>query len=134
MVFSGGVLTPAAASQRFDEMLHRSEELAFAKQPVVEAATGVIVGYCGCDWFDLKGERRLELGYRLTPEARGRGFATEAGQALLELTAHTFRGDLFTIIHPSNAASAKTAEKLGFRFWMKTHVDGQVRDISRLEV
>ena len=40
MVFSGGVLDQAAAHQRFDEMLHRGEELTFAKQPVIGTRYG----------------------------------------------------------------------------------------------
>ena len=54
------------------------EELTFAKQPVIERATGTIVGYAGVNWFDFEGERRLEFGWRLVPEARGKGYATEA--------------------------------------------------------
>jgi len=35
------------------------------------------------NWFDFEEQRRLEYGYRLVPEARGKGYATEAGRALL---------------------------------------------------
>src|SRR5438270_4179849 len=81
MVFSGGVLEAAAANARFDEMLERAHELPFAKQPVIERRTGRIVGYAGVNWFEFEGERRLEFGWRLVPEARGHGYATEASEA-----------------------------------------------------
>ena len=58
---------------RFDEMLERAEDLPFAKQPVIERSSGEIVGYAGVNWFDFESRRRLEFGWRLVPEARGRG-------------------------------------------------------------
>jgi RimJ/RimL family protein N-acetyltransferase len=83
MVFSSGVADIAEANRRFDEMLLRAEELPFAKQPVIELATGMIIGYSGANWIEFEGRNRLEFGYRLIPEARGRGFATEASRAVL---------------------------------------------------
>ena len=80
MVFSEGVHDLESANVRFDGMLRTAIEVPFAKQPVIERATGTIVGYSGVAWFDFEGERRLEFGYRLVPEARGRGYATEAGR------------------------------------------------------
>src|ERR1700733_5665379 len=47
MVFSSGVLTVDAANDRFDEMLMRGAEVAFAKQPLIEKVTGLIIGYAG---------------------------------------------------------------------------------------
>lgn len=52
-------------------MLGNAGRLTFAKQSVIERATGRIVGYCGVDWFELEGEQRLEFGWRLVREARG---------------------------------------------------------------
>src|SRR5437879_4768610 len=72
MVFSDGVHTVESAHRRFDEMLVRAEELGFAKQPVIERATGRIVGYSGVNWIAFEGEQRLEFGYRLVPDARGK--------------------------------------------------------------
>ena len=57
----------------------------------------------------------VEFGYRLLPKFWGRGYATEAGRAVVN---HAF-GDLgltalCAIIHPDNTASRAVAEKLGF--------------------
>src|SRR6476661_2124517 len=114
MVFSGGVHTVDSAHERFDEMLVRAAELPFAKQPVIERSSGVIVGYSGVNWFDFEGERRLEYGYRLVPEARGKGYATEAGRAVLDVARDTFRGEILAMIDPTNDASQNVARKLGF--------------------
>lgn len=131
MVFSAGVHDLASAHARFDEMLCTSAELPFAKQPVIELATGTIVGYSGVAWFDFEGARRLEFGYRLVPAARGRGYATEAGRVVLELAAETFRGELLAMIDPTNTPSRNVITKLGFTFWKRAEVDGYLDHLYR---
>jgi RimJ/RimL family protein N-acetyltransferase len=131
MVFSSGVLTTSAAHDRFDEMLVRGAELPFAKQPVIVRSTGVIVGYAGVNWFDFEGRPRLEFGYRLVPEARGVGYATEASRAVLAEAAVTFRGEILAMIDPTNRASQNVARKLGFTFWKQATVDGYIDNIYR---
>jgi RimJ/RimL family protein N-acetyltransferase len=66
-------------------MLARAGELTFAKQPVIERSSGQVVGYAGVDRFVFEGQSRLEFGYRLVPQARGKGYATEAGRACWQL-------------------------------------------------
>jgi len=131
MVFSAGVHDRESAHDRFDGMLHTAAELPFAKQPVIERATDTIVGYSGVAWFDFEGVRRLEFGYRLVPEARGRGYATEAGLAVLGLAAETFRGELLAMVDPTNRASGNVITKLGFEFWKQAEIDDYVDDLFR---
>jgi RimJ/RimL family protein N-acetyltransferase len=134
MVFSAGVLDAPAANARFDAMLVRATEVTFAKQPVIERSSGITVGYVGVDWFDLEGRRRLEFGWRLVPEARGVGYATEASRRLLDLAAETFRGEILAMIDPRNQPSRGVARKLGFTFWQQATVDGFVDDLFRLRI
>ena len=134
MVFSDGVLDSDSAHRRFDEMLERAAELSFAKQPVIERLTGSIVGYSGVNWFDFEEQRRLEYGYRLVPEARGKGYATEAGRALLTLAAETFCGEILAMIDPTNVPSQNVARKLGFALWKRAVADGFLVDLYRLQV
>jgi RimJ/RimL family protein N-acetyltransferase len=131
MVFSAGVHDVASAHARFDEMLSTAAELPFAKQPLIELGTGALVGYSGVAWFDFEDTRRLEFGYRLVPEARGRGYATEAGRAVLALAAETFRGELLAMIDPRNDASTNVAVKLGFTFWKQEIVNGYRDNLYR---
>ena len=133
MVFSGGVHDLESAQARFDEMLRTASEVPFAKQPVIERATGTIVGYAGVAWFGFEGERRLEFGYRLVPDARGRGYATEAGRAVLDVATDTFRGELLAMIDPTNDASQGVIGKLGFTFWKQAEVDGYIDNLYRRE-
>jgi RimJ/RimL family protein N-acetyltransferase len=134
MVFSGGVHDHAGAHERFDEMLRTASEVAFAKQPVIDRATGTIVGYCGVAWFEFEGDRRLEFGYRLVPEVRGRGYATEAGRALLARAHESFRGELLAMVDPTNGPSNKVIAKLGFTYWKQAEIDGFVDNLYRLTI
>lgn len=134
MVFSGGVLDSGSAHRRFDEMLMRAQELPFAKQPVIDREAGVIIGYAGVNWFELSHDRRLEFGYRLVPEARGRGFATEASRMVLAGAEETFSGEILAMIDPRSTASQTVARKLGFAFWKRAIVDGFLDDLYRLQV
>jgi RimJ/RimL family protein N-acetyltransferase len=134
MAFAGGPLAPDEAHARFDRMLARCTEFSFAKQPIVERCSGVVIGYTGVDWIELDGGRWLEWGYRLVPEARGKGYATEASLALLDVARHDHRGGILGIIHPDNRASQNVIRKLGFAYWKQTPVQGDLRNLYRLRV
>ncbi len=123
MEFSAGVHDAVSANTRFDEMLDTAESVPFCKQPIIERSSGVIIGYSGAAWFDFEGARRLEFGYRLVPSARGQGYATEAGIAVLAVAAESFRGELLAMIDPSNVASKNVIGKLGFEFWKFGDID-----------
>ena len=60
MAFLGGPLAADQAHPRFDGMLARCVELSFAKQPIVERCSGVVIGYTGVDWIGFDGGRWLE--------------------------------------------------------------------------
>ena len=134
MAFSGGPLAAERAHARFDRMLARAAELSFAKQPIVERSSGTVVGYTGVDWIELEGGRRLEWGYRVAPGARGKGYATEAGLALLDVARADHSGEILGIVHPGNRASHGVIRKLGFAHWKRAPVHGELRDLYRLEV
>jgi len=57
-------------------------------RPVIEKATGEIVGHCGYLEKEVEGQREIELNYILARSAWGKGYATEAATALRD---HAFR-------------------------------------------
>ena len=130
MVFSDGVHDAESAHRRFDGMLQDAQGVPFAKQPVIELASGLIIGYTGVAWFEFEGEQRLEYGYRLISDARGRGYATEAGLALLTV-AKSFPGELLAMIDPRNDASKNVIRKLGFQFWKRALINGWDDELYR---
>src|SRR5438270_1966868 len=102
MAFSEhGALPSSEANRRFDHMVAMAAEVPFCKQAILGPA-GSVIGYAGADYFTLRGERRLEFGYRLIKSARGYGYATEAASALLDLARDTFEGELLAFIDPRN--------------------------------
>jgi RimJ/RimL family protein N-acetyltransferase len=131
MVFSDGVHELDSAHARFDGMLRTAREVPFGKQPVIVRSTSTIVGYSGVAWFEFEGVRRLEFGYRLVPDARGFGYATEAGRAVLVRAAETFRGELLAMVDPTNDPSIGVITKLGFTFWKQAEIDGYVDNLYR---
>jgi len=133
MVFSAGVLAETAGHARFDVMLANAADVPFAKQPVIETATGNILGYSGVAWFDLDGARCLEFGYRLCTEARGKGYATEAGLALVALARSQWSGPIYAMVDPSNEPSMRVIDKLGFDFVDLRMVQGYLDNFYRID-
>jgi RimJ/RimL family protein N-acetyltransferase len=59
---------------------------------------------------------RVEIGWVLHPAAHGRGYATEAAQALLDLVFGTLRAHrVYAELDARNEASARLCERLGLR-------------------
>ncbi|MDB5694964.1 MAG: family acetyltransferase [Sphingomonas bacterium] len=75
-------------------------------------ATPVLVGGIGLH----PAEDELEIGYWLTPAAWGRGYATEAGRAVLDMARYALGRERLTAYHHlDNPASGQVLRKLGFR-------------------
>lgn len=78
----------------------------------VEDGASRIVGGVG---IGPLGDERHELGYWIAPEAWGRGYASEAGAAVIRI-ARTLRVSRVTARHAiDNPASGRVLRKLGFR-------------------
>jgi RimJ/RimL family protein N-acetyltransferase len=79
---------------------------------ILERASGRFVGRTGLKHWPQFGE--TEVGWVLRPDARGKGFATEAGAASLRWGFERFQLPFVTaMIQPENAASIRVAERLG---------------------
>lgn len=81
---------------------------------MVERASGTVVGSCA-----FKGppdpDGAVEIAYGVDPEYQGRGFATEAAEALIDFAR---RSDGVRLVRahtlPGNSASTRVLEKCGF--------------------
>jgi RimJ/RimL family protein N-acetyltransferase len=134
MVFFPRVLTEEEARGRFDRMVAVCQAIPFGKQPVVELSSGLVVGYTGVGYIDFEGRTWLEWGWRLVPQRRGLGYATEATRALLAKAHQTYAGEMLAIIRPENLASQNVCRKLGFTFWKQAPVLGYVVNLYTLAV
>ncbi|WP_426700719.1 GNAT family N-acetyltransferase [Rhodanobacter sp. Col0626] len=68
----------------------------------------------------------LEFGWLLAPEAQGRGYASEAVEAIVAWgQAHFPECCMVCIISPENRGSIRVAEKAGFLPWQETVYHGK---------
>lgn len=129
-VFSDGVHDVESANTRFDLMLLLAEEVPYAKQPVIERTSGILVGYTGVGSVLLDGVNRLEWGWRLVPEARGQGYATEATTALLSVADRVDDGEMLCLVDIDNHPSRRVADKVGFNWWRRIEWDDDPNDVT----
>ena len=84
---------------------------------VVERSSGALIGWAGLSVPDFLPEvlPAVEVGWRLGPDHRGRGYATEAGTAALRWAFEDLGLDaVVSIFEPDNAASGRVMDRLGF--------------------
>jgi len=87
---------------------------AWGHRQVVERASGLVVG--GIGFFGPPHGGEVEIGYGIVPSRQGRGYATEALQAMIAMAWADSR--VLTVAagtDPGNAASQRVLAKAGFR-------------------
>ncbi|CCH17938.1 GCN5-related N-acetyltransferase [Micromonospora lupini str. Lupac 08] len=98
----------------------------FGHYRITRAADGLAVG--GIGFKGQPDDGRVEVGYGLSPSARGHGYAAEALTALLDVAAGHGLSRVAADTTADNVASQRTLERAGFR---RVGVDG---DLHRYEV
>jgi RimJ/RimL family protein N-acetyltransferase len=104
--------------------------LGFGYWVVEEKAVGGFAGEIGFADYKRILEPSLkdvpEIGWALTTQAQGRGYATEAARAVIAWgDAHLGCSRTACIIHPENLRSIRVAEKCGYRELLRTTYRGQ---------
>ena len=70
----------------------------------------------GCAGFGRRPGGAIELGYWIARPHWGKGYATEAGRALVDMARHSLRLDTLVSGHfVDNPASGRVLEKIGFK-------------------
>ena len=130
--FYGGPLTPALAWRKLAFDLGHWTLRGFGMRSVVERETGRMVGGCGIVWPE--GWPRHELTWWIVPDARRRGYALEASQAVIGWAYGALGWSrVETHMSDANLPARRLAERLGgsviAREWFP---DGLARDIFAL--
>lgn len=113
MSFYPATKTPAESAAWIERMQERYEHHGHGLW-IIETHDGDFVGDCGITWQTYNDTPVREVGYHVVRGFQGRGLATEAARACLELVRREFAPTLLTaIIHPENIASRRVSEHLG---------------------
>ena len=90
----------------------------FGRWAICEKLAGQVIGYIGLTQDEGRtAEREAELGFRLVRRSWGRGYATEAAQAVVVDAFGADKVDrLIGIVDPHNGASVRVLQKLGMSY------------------
>jgi ribosomal-protein-alanine N-acetyltransferase len=95
----------------------------FGRWGMILKETGEYLGWCGLKYTPELDE--FDIGYRLMKKFWGKGYATEAAEACLELGFNRF--DMKAIVGramPANVASVRVLEKIGLSYLENRIEDG----------
>ncbi|MHB1536828.1 MAG: GNAT family N-acetyltransferase [Acidimicrobiales bacterium] len=106
----------------------------FAVESTEPGTAGLFLGFVGVAYpsFLPALAHRPELGWRLGRQAWGRGLATEAAVAVLDMAFGCLAfSEVIAVIHPENARSQRVAHKVGMHVEQQVHnpVLGRLVDI-----
>lgn len=118
--YIGGICTPEEAWLDFNHLVASWLLRGFGALTITRKADGAVLGVVLIE--HEMGDPEPELGWLLTAEAEGHGYAREAAAALLPIALNIFgSGNLVSYIHRDNKRSRKLAEGLGATVDQKRH-------------
>lgn len=89
------------------------EENGWSRFPIILKSTGELIGFCGF----MKIDDRIDFGWRLATQHWGKGYATEAAKAVLDVGIHKFKfPEITCVVYKENLASIGVINKLGIPF------------------
>lgn len=111
----GGTATPAEVEETLARHVEHWERHGFGYWLLRERATGDVVGRGGLQHVHVGGRDEVEVGWAVTSERWGEGFATELGAAAARVAFEELdRDDIVAFTLPTNRASRRVMEKIGF--------------------
>jgi ribosomal-protein-alanine N-acetyltransferase len=111
-----GIRTEAEARDYLaDRVMASYREHGFGMAAVRRKDSGETIGMCGL--VKRESLQHVDIGYAFLPEVRGKGYASEAALATVQMAREDFGlSRLVAIIHPDNKPSRALAEKIGMHF------------------
>ncbi|HEY7680110.1 MAG TPA: GNAT family N-acetyltransferase [Terriglobia bacterium] len=113
----GGVRSEQESLAQLGMALAHWERYGFGMWVLREKTSGELAGHAGLRFAEFDGWPELDLGYSLRPEFWGKGLATEIASAVVSLGFEKLGSEHITAISlPTNIASRRVLEKIGFRY------------------
>ncbi len=134
--YMGGPRDAERVRRLLEEELQAGSHDPIRSWPVIEKASGRVVGDCGLTRKDVDGRAEIELVYVFAADVWGKGYATEAASTIRD---HAFRHlgvtRLVALVDPANIASIRVAEKIGMQFEREvTRPGGALRRVYAVQV
>lgn len=103
--------------------------------PVIEKASGQVIGHCGLLDKEVEGRIEIELNYILSPSVWGKGYASEIGLAIIRYAFEKLEVKrLIALIEPENEPSKRVALRLGMHLESETiRPGGALRKLFAIE-
>jgi ribosomal-protein-alanine N-acetyltransferase len=124
--FPEGVLTRAETREELEWFLNghpKHPELGL--WAAIHKPTGQFIGRCGLLPWVIDGVNEVEIAYLIAKPWQRQGLGAEAARALVRYGFETLGlKRLIALIDPAHAASIKTAERAGLRFWKEAEMEG----------
>lgn len=129
----GSVPTKKAVRQSIKRWCLRYEESGFTLMALVLQDTNELIGFCGLITQEIRGVKKVELGYRLGKAYWGCGYATEAAQAVKTYAKDKLGlEEVISLIQPGNRASLNVSKKIGMCLLEKRTFGGQAVEIHHV--
>jgi RimJ/RimL family protein N-acetyltransferase len=124
MRYVGGVLDRAGSDALLTRLQEGWRRDGYGRAAVEDSTSGDLLGFVGLGpHAAVPGE--VEIGWRLAGRAWGRGLATEAAVAMLDLAFDTLGLErIVSVTVPDNAASLAVMRHIGMRHWRDLRHEG----------
>ncbi|HEO9241177.1 TPA: GNAT family N-acetyltransferase [Enterobacter ludwigii] len=115
---TGGIVkTPEETWEGIRRVQARWDKYNFSWWAIKEKSFGVIVGAACLQHLANVDGAPLEIGWRLVPEHNGKGYATEAAQAIVDYAAEQVGATyLVAVADPENIPSQRVMQRLGMTY------------------
>lgn len=124
-ITNGIVKTPEETWEGIRRVQARWDKYGFSWWAIKEKVSGTIVGAACLQHLANVDGAPLEIGWRLVPERNGKGYATEAANAIIDFAAeHIGATYLVAVADPENIPSQRVMQRLGMTYKaMEQHYD-----------
>ena len=117
MATLGGIRSDDDTLALLQRQIAQWENNGFGRWTAREPGTGRFIGRGGLQRMEVGGRMEVEVGYALMPEFWGQGLATELASESVRVAFDVLQlPDLACFTLPTNLASRRVMEKVGFRY------------------